>query len=280
VDEEVTALVALLTGALLAVPGAKKPVVPHFFKKVDVGGYKLALECYGKGSPVIMLDSGFSTPRAAWYWVVPKLRKTTRVCSYDRAGLGQSQNRPSSITPTTAQIMGELHTLLQRAKLPPPYVLGGWSIGGFDVRYYQHRYPGDVAGLVLVDGTTPFFLLNSADPLASGLETMYTHDAAQELLEPPPLGGLPVVDLTHGQAFSDEAAEVVWLYGQRQLTSSTTSSILAKAKGSGHAIAEENPALVSYALKLVVKSVRKHAPLPGCAQTLVAKYRGVCLAPR
>ena len=113
---------------------------------------------------MIVLDSGFSTPRSAWYWVVPKLRTTTRVCSYDRAGLGQSQDRPESIKPTTEQIMGELHTLLQRAKLPPPYVLGGWSIGGFDVRYYQHRYPAEVAGLVLVDGTIPPFLLGIRRP--------------------------------------------------------------------------------------------------------------------
>jgi pimeloyl-ACP methyl ester carboxylesterase len=158
-----TALTALLVAALLA---PTKPV-PHFFKKVDVGGYKLALECYGRGSPTIALDSGFSTPRSAWYWVVPKLKRTTRVCSYDRAGLGQSQDRPASITPTTGQIVDELHTLLQRAKLPPPYVLGGWSIGGFDIRYYQQRYPADVAGLVTVDGTPPWWLQNSADPLTS-----------------------------------------------------------------------------------------------------------------
>ena len=273
-----TALAALLVATLVAVP-AKKPV-PHFVKKVDVGGYKLAIECYGSGSPVIVLDSGFSTPRNAWYWVVPKLKRTTRVCSYDRAGLGQSQDRPESTTPTTEQIMGELHTLLEKAKLPPPYVLGGWSIGGFDVRYYQHRYPGEVAGLVLVDGTTPVFLLTSADPLDSGVETMYTHDAAHELLEPSPLGGLPVVDLTHGEAFADAAAEAVWVQGQLEITTSTTSSILAKARNSGHAIAEENPALVSYALKLVVKSVRKQTQLPGCAQSLVTRYRGICLAPR
>ncbi len=226
-----TALAALIAGALLAVP-AKAPV-PHFVKKVDVGGYKLAIECYGSGSPVIVLDSGFSTPRSAWYWVVPKLRRTTRVCSYDRAGLGQSQDRPESIKPTTEQIMAELRTLLQKAKLPPPYVLGGWSIGGFDVRYYQHRYPEEVAGLVLVDGTTPPFLLTSADPLDSGVETMYTHDAAEELKQPSPLGALPVVDLTHGHPFDDAAAESVWVQGQRQITSSTSSSILAKARRLG-----------------------------------------------
>lgn len=269
-----SALVTLLAAALLAVPAEK---VPHFVKKVDVGGYKLAIECYGTGSPVVVLDSGFSTPRSAWYWVVPRLRKTTRVCSYDRAGLGESEHRPATITPTTDEIMGELHTLLQRAKLPPPYVLGGWSIGGFDVRYYQHRYPTEVAGLVLVDGTIPSFLLGSPDPLESGIETMYTHDAAEELLHPPSLGSLPLVDVTHGHPLGEAVQESEWLQGQRQITSSTTSSILVKARGSGHAIAEERPALVAYALKLVVKSVRKSARLPACRATSVPKLRGICL---
>ena len=273
-----TALAALIAGVLLAVP-AKTPV-PHFVKKVDVGGYKLALECSGRGTPTVVLDSGFSTPRSAWYWVVPKLRRTTRVCSYDRAGLGQSQRRPDSITPTTARVVDELHTLLDRAGLPGPYVLGGWSIGGFDVRYYQHRYPSEAAGLVLVDGTVPSFLLASPEPLDSGVETMFTHAAAQELVFPPALGSLPVVDLTHGRALEDAAEESVWVQGQRQFTSSTTSSMFVKARGSGHAIAEENPALVAYALKLVVRAARKSTPLPNCSKTLVPKLRGTCLAPR
>ena len=275
-DGQVTALVALLAGALLALP-AQKPV-PHFVKKVDIGGYKLAIECYGRGSPTVVLDSGFSTRRSAWYWVVPKVRATTRVCSYDRAGLGQSEERPEGLTPTTAQIVDELHTLLTRAKLPGPYVLGGWSIGGFDVRYFQKRYPADVAGLVLVDGTTPGFLLDSPEPLDSGIEQMYTHAAARELETPPPLGTLPVVDITHGIPIGEREAE--WVSAQEHFTSSTTSSLFVKARRSGHAIAEENPALVAYGIKLVVKAVRKAAPLPACAQTRVTRMRGICLAPR
>jgi hypothetical protein len=276
VDGEVTALAALVAGALLAMP-MKKPV-PHFVKKVDVGGYKLAISCEGKGSPVVVLDSGFSTPRSAWYWVTPRLRATTRVCSYDRAGLGESQDRPAGITPTTAEIMGELHTLLQRAKLTGPFVLGGWSIGGFDIRYYQHRYPGDVAGMVLVDGTTPAFLLASPDPITSAFETMYTHEAAHELALPPPLGALPVVDITHGVPLDE--GEDVWVQGQRQVTSSTSNSIFLKAKDSGHGIPDDDPGLVAYGLKLVVKSVRTQRPMPACASTRAARYRGICLDPR
>jgi hypothetical protein len=274
-DEEMSALVALIAAALLAVPAKK---VPHFVKKVDVGGYKLAIECSGRGTPTVVLDSGFDTPRSAWYWVVPKLRQTTRVCSYDRAGLGQSQDRSASITPTTAQVMTELHTLLQRAKLPPPYVLGGWSIGGFDIRYFQHRYPNEVRGLVTVDGTPPWFALNFPDPLTGSFETMYIHAAGQELEPPATLGALPVIDLTHG--FPTPVGETEWVREQKRFTSSSTNSLFVRARGSGHGIPEENPGLVAYSLKLVVKSVRRQTALPACAQSLVSKYRGICLQPR
>ncbi len=269
-----TALVALVAATLLAVP-TQKPV-PHFVKKIDVGGYNLAIECRGSGTPTVVLDSGFSTPRSAWFWVVPRLGSTTRVCSYDRAGLGESQDRPAGITPTTSQIADELHTLLERAKLPGPYVLGGWSIGGFDVRYYQHRYPGEVAGLVVVDGTPPWLLLNEPEPITSAFETMYTHAAAQELEPPPNLAALPVVDLTHGTPL--ELGEAEWIREQTRFASSSTNSLFVKARDSGHAIAEERPALVAYGIKLVVKSVRRHTQLPPCAQSQAPKLRGICLS--
>ena len=154
VDEEVTALAALIAGALLAVP-AKAPV-PHFVKKVDVGGYKLAIECYGSGIAgdrprQRLLDAAerlvLGRPEAAAN-DARLLVRPGRARRRARTGRRRSSRRPS-------RSWRELRTLLQQAKLAPPYVLGGWSIGGFDVRYYQHRYPDEVAGLVLVDGTIP-----------------------------------------------------------------------------------------------------------------------------
>jgi pimeloyl-ACP methyl ester carboxylesterase len=180
---------------------------------------------------------------------------TTRVCFYDRAGLGQSGDRPAGITPTTAQVADELHRLLEGAKLVGPYVLGGWSIGGFDVRYYQHRYPAEVAGLVVVDGTPPWFLANEPEPITSAFETMYTHAAAAELEPPPGLGALPVVDITHGTPL--ELGEDEWVREQTRFTDSTTNSIFMRASASGHAIAENNPALAACGIKLVLKAVRR-----------------------
>jgi pimeloyl-ACP methyl ester carboxylesterase len=83
--------------------------------------------------------------------VQPDVTKTTRVCSYDRAGFGWSDLGPN---PRSAvQIVNELHTLLQAAHVSSPYVLTAHSIGGLYVRLYASTYPTDIAGMVLVDTT-------------------------------------------------------------------------------------------------------------------------------
>jgi pimeloyl-ACP methyl ester carboxylesterase len=82
-------------------------------------------------------------------WVQPEVAKTTRVCTYDRAGMGWSEASPE---PRVArEYVKELHTLLANANETGPYVLVGHSMGGFTVLVYAHDYPADVLGLVLVD---------------------------------------------------------------------------------------------------------------------------------
>jgi hypothetical protein len=120
--------------------------------------------------------------------------------------------------------------------------------------------------------------LNFPDPLTGSFETMYIHAAGEELEPPASLGSLPVVDLTHG--FPTPFGEAEWQREQKRFTSSSTNSLFAKARGSGHGIPEENPGLVAYSLKLVVKAARKASLLPDCAKSLVPRYRGICLAPR
>ena len=116
---------------------------------VDVGGYRLHINCTGEGSPTVLIESGWGDSSAAWGWVQPEVAKTTRVCTYDRAGMGWSEASPQ---PRTArEFAKELHTLLEKANEPGPYVLVGHSLGGYTVLVYAHDYPEDVAGLVLVD---------------------------------------------------------------------------------------------------------------------------------
>lgn len=117
---------------------------------VDVGGYRLHINCTGSGSPTVVVESGWGDMSATWGWVQPEVAKTTRVCTYDRAGMGWSDLSPE---PRTArEYAKELHTLLTKANEPGPYVLVGHSMGAFIVIVYAHDYPDEVSGLVLVDG--------------------------------------------------------------------------------------------------------------------------------
>jgi pimeloyl-ACP methyl ester carboxylesterase len=124
---------------------------PKEGQRVDIGGRKLNLNCTGQGTPTVILDSGLGVPASGWKAVQVDVEKFTRVCSYDRAGTGWSDSGP--LPRTSAQIAKELHALLQNAGVAPPYVLVGHSLGGFNVRMYNAEYPGEVAGVVLVDAS-------------------------------------------------------------------------------------------------------------------------------
>ena len=120
---------------------------------VDVGGRKMHIDCTGEGSPTVIVDSGLGDSYLSWRKVQPEIAKFTRVCSYDRAGLGYSD--PSSQPRTSKVIAEELHALLQAASVSPPYVIVGHSMGGYDVRVYTSRYRNEIVGMVLVDASHP-----------------------------------------------------------------------------------------------------------------------------
>jgi len=120
---------------------------------VDIGGYRLHIYCAGQGSPTVIFDAGLGDSYMSWRKVQPQIARLTKVCSYDRAGLGYSDSSPRARTSKT--IAEELHMLLRSAAIPAPYVLVGHFMGGFDVRLYANAYRGDVAGMVLVDSSHP-----------------------------------------------------------------------------------------------------------------------------
>jgi pimeloyl-ACP methyl ester carboxylesterase len=119
----------------------------------DVGGRRLHLNCAGNGSPTVVLENGLSETSALWSGVIAQVAPTTRVCAYDRAGQGWSDDtdRPQD----GLAVAADLHTLLARAGEPAPYVLVGHSSGGTLAMTYAARYPAQVAGLVLLDSSSP-----------------------------------------------------------------------------------------------------------------------------
>jgi pimeloyl-ACP methyl ester carboxylesterase len=121
---------------------------------VDIGGYSLHIHCVGTGSPTVVLDAGLGGTSLDWNLVQPQLSRLTRVCAYDRAGMGWSDTSPAARTP--AQIAGELHTLLGKAGIAGPYILVGHSLAGKNVRMFALQHPDEVAGMVLVDARSEY----------------------------------------------------------------------------------------------------------------------------
>lgn len=119
----------------------------------SVYGRKMRISCTGSGSPAIILEAGSGGDGLVWGGVQTVLSKTTRVCSYDRAGLGWSEPRPG--TRDADHIAGELHELLRQANVTGPFVLMGHSVAGLYMRDYVSHYPTDVAGIIFVDSVLP-----------------------------------------------------------------------------------------------------------------------------
>jgi pimeloyl-ACP methyl ester carboxylesterase len=148
------------------------PPFPPPGKLVDVGGWRLHLNCTGEaraGQPTVILEPGIGDFSVEWSLVQPGVAKFARVCSYDRAGDGWSELGPHPRT--FRQIVYELHTLLDKAGVKPPFVLVGQSYGGWLVRLYAFTYPAEVAGMVLVDAgkEDPWRMVNGKLPRSSDL---------------------------------------------------------------------------------------------------------------
>ena len=119
---------------------------------IDIDGRKVWIEIAGTGTPTVVFDSGFGDSLESWSQVFPEVARFTRAVAYDRAGLGKSEagTEPRSFT----EIATELHTLLRRANIAPPYVLVGHSMGGAHIRAFASLFKDEVAGLVFVDPFT------------------------------------------------------------------------------------------------------------------------------
>jgi pimeloyl-ACP methyl ester carboxylesterase len=130
-------------------------------KLYDVAGHRLHLDCHGTGSPTVVLSNSLGGASAAWSRVISGLSPTTRTCAYDRAGQGWSEEAASPRD--GVQSAAELHTLLAKAGEHGPYVLAGHSTGGTYAMTYAARYPDEVAGLVLIDSSSPEQLTRMPD---------------------------------------------------------------------------------------------------------------------
>ena len=142
-----SALYNVVAGAMLR---ARYPALGALYA---VDGHSMHLYCTGTGSPTVILEAGSGDNLLYWQTIQPQLSQVTRVCSYDRAGLGWSE--PHEGSHDAEAIARQLHALLAAARVHPRLVLIGASAGGFYVREYAREFPGEAVGIAFLDASSP-----------------------------------------------------------------------------------------------------------------------------
>jgi pimeloyl-ACP methyl ester carboxylesterase len=246
----VIALVALaVIGAIYQAVATQRDerAFPPPGQLVDVGGHRLHINCMGQGSPTVVLESALGAMSAIWVHVQQEVSDTTRVCAYDRAGMGWSERGPQ---PRDAkQISGELHALLKGAGIDGPYVLVGHSYGGLYARMYAARHPEETAGVVLVDSSHPDQFARLPDGQEDYEQSRRLYAVASflarlgviRLFDPcAPPSGLPQRERTQFEALSSSTRHVATTAQEFRATPQTT----AQARRAG-SLADKPLAVVS-----------------------------------
>jgi len=259
----------------------------------DVGGYSLAFECRGSGSPTVLLEAGYTASGVDTYGplILPVVSKTTRVCTYDRAGDGASDPRAASVSPLTVTTQArELHALLEAIDVHPPYVLVGHSYGGMVARAFAAAYPQEALGMVLIDSSSepeiPVYDRLHAGAWIDGTvepapnQRIDIHASVDELERAPSLGSMPLVVITAGILQDRWLATVPELEARAQtrLAGLSTDSIHVVDEGQGHMIPSDDPRVVVDAIDAVVTAARTSAALKPCSSVFADAPSVECLA--
>jgi pimeloyl-ACP methyl ester carboxylesterase len=230
----------------------------------------MALACYGSGSPTVVVIPGLTASSAEWETVARAASVDTRVCTWDRPGLGQSDPRPAGTRPTVGAMARELSAVLAAAHVAPPYVVVAHSFGGLVARVLASQRGADVAGLVMVDASTAGELRS---PYYAGIDwseggsTVDVRRSLRELDAVRPLGATPLIVLTQDATGDSKKA---WFPLQDTLAAQSSDSVHAVAIGSGHVIHDDKPRIVLGAIAEMVATVTAGTALPSCASTFPA----------
>jgi pimeloyl-ACP methyl ester carboxylesterase len=288
---------------------------------IGIGGRSLYLERGGAGEPTVIFECGYRNNGQIWSvdklpqtWepgpvprmmVFPGVSEFTSVVAYDRPGTfldldHRSRSDPVPMPRTAVDIVADLHTLLEAAEVPPPYVLVGHSLGGLLTRLYAGTYPDDVAGLVQIDPYHEevwerYRTVLTADQWEA--VDALNHEVPAELQEAypefevmdfdtmnvqmrdaaaaSPLRDIPLAVIAHGRSFEADTPEGAMPDGYpwddveavtRELYAELAASVpggrLIVAEESGHYVHLEQPDLVIEAIRQVVDAVRDPASWP------------------
>jgi pimeloyl-ACP methyl ester carboxylesterase len=259
---------------------------------VQAGPHQIGASVFGGGSPVVVMEPAFGGDARSWRPIAEAVARHTTVVTYDRVPYGGSSAATDARTPH--DVARDLRAVLRELGVTRSLVLVGHSLGGIYARAYAASYPGEVAGMVLVDSshedqrratrghvpwkwqlmdllTTPSILLetrasrNGADrrSLIREFRSFARLTEADRLLSEGALGEKPLVVITRGRDASvgDRGFWQIWhdLHADLARLSANSSHVI--SKNPSHYLNECDPSLVIASILRVVESVRLAAPL-------------------
>jgi pimeloyl-ACP methyl ester carboxylesterase len=249
-------------------------------------GRSLFLKCAGSGGPAVILEAGGPGYARQWQDVQPQLARSTQVCSYDRAGAGQSL--PTHGVRDARDESSDLWRLLARARIEPPYVLVGHSYGGVLARVFARRHPVETAGLVLVDTMgrdgrrrqLAVWPHSQAPVLRDNLATTVINDvdlsvgeALASRLRTVRATPLAVIDAARQKNFAQNPPRLrrrllrLWVRMHDELAALSDNSVHVSALRSDHDVASSvvgQPSVVIRAVRAVVRAVQDGTRLAPC----------------
>ncbi len=279
-----------LVGSLAATaapppPGAAAPAEP-VAERIAVSGRTFELVRSGHGSPTVVFESGLGASLTAWRRFLPALARTTSVVAYSRAGEGASD--PATAPRTPAAVAEDLRALLLQAGFKPPYVLVGHSVGVLYIRAFALKYPQEVGGLVLIDGTPEGWIqgMKRIDPVHTALQLrqlaaskaagfpeqgnsgareewagLYDILVSGSLGVPGALPDVPMIVIT-GMRPDGTDPRVLQMKRdlQGEVFRATTQGMHIVTARSGHGVPQDEPELVERAITWTVDAARARTP--------------------
>ena len=169
------------------------------WRMVDAGGVQQAAACIGQGAPTVVYIDGWDSPAAQhWSLAAAQQAESNRVCMFDRPGMGLSPARRGAAPHSTPeQHADEMLDMLAVLGETGPFVLVPWSYGGLVARAAATQRPDQIAGMVLVDASSP--LQEGLDEPWQGEDGIVDTDTiASTVGEGPDMGNRPVIVLQAG----------------------------------------------------------------------------------
>jgi pimeloyl-ACP methyl ester carboxylesterase len=237
-------------------------------RMISIGDRRLSIDCNGEPqhSPTIVLIAGGGRTAKDWARVQPAVSSFARVCSYDRAGFGESDKVTAKVQPVE-EVVDDLQALLKASGEKGPYILVPHSIAGIYARRFVTKYPGETAGLVFVDSSheEQSLRLHELDPKGPGLDEM---TAQLGFLVKPGQRlewqtALPLIVLGHGKPYPRRPQmteeqwsswDRIWREFQEDLAKRSPNGQFRLAEQSGHFIQLDQPDLVIQAIRDLVRT--------------------------